>query len=92
VPLPPGALLTSSEVIALLRISRSLFFALVADGEIEVLRLGRRGSRRKRVLVPRESLDRYLAQLRAAGAPRAATVDPDAILARIRSGGSRGSP
>ena len=46
--------LTAEESAKFLRIGRSLFFDLVRDGRIRVLRLGRR------TLVTREELDRVM--------------------------------
>jgi len=66
---PEALLLTVLEAARLLRVSRNLAYELVAQGRLPHIRLGRR------VLIPRRSLEVWLAQ--EAGVP----VDPPAMVA-----------
>jgi len=90
--LAPGSWLPVKEALALLPIGRALMYRLIGEGQIRAIRVASAGSMRGRLLVERRGIEEYIERRLAAAVPRQVKLDPDAILARIRSGGSRGSP
>ena len=57
----PGDLLTIRQALAILPVSRSTIYQLVADREIRSFRVG------KRILIRREDLDAFISQSRVRG-------------------------
>lgn len=78
--LPPSqpVLLTTSQVLERVPVSESKLYRMIHSGELPAKRLGRR------YVIALADLDRWLSQLPDAS-NLAASIDPDAILARVRS-------
>ncbi len=66
--LDPGDLVTIREALELVPVSRSLLYALVAQGQIPSIRVGRAGSRRRRILIAKADLLVFIEKSRAGGA------------------------
>jgi excisionase family DNA binding protein len=79
-----ATLLTIEEVRDHLRISRSLAYKLCEEGTLPSIRVASAGSRRGRLLVHRDDLDRYVARLWGEAGARPTRVDVDAIRDRVR--------
>lgn len=83
----PGDIISLSEALRLLPISKGLMLRLLADGSIPHIRVRAIGSRRGRVLIERAGLEGYVATLLQPGAPREVKVDVDKIRAEVRARG-----
>ena len=66
--LNPGDLLTVREALAIVPVSRSLLYSLIAASKIPSVRVGGAGSRRGRILVAQVDLERFIKQSRVGGA------------------------
>ncbi len=82
-----GDLLTVAEALRILPIGKSKLYALLADGEIEHVRVPSTGGRRARLFIPRAALEAFVERHRVgARGRRVAPVDADDILRRVRGG------
>jgi Helix-turn-helix domain len=89
----PGDLLTAVQVQQVLPIGRSSLYRLIDAGHLEVVRIPSVGSRSGRVLILRESLDRFIS-LNRSGRRRAVvqadSTSSEEIAARVLQGGGKG--
>ncbi len=83
-PLAEGDLLTIPAALRLLPVSRSMLYALIAEGQIPAVRVRSAGSRRPRLLVHRDDLAAYVARARQAATRAPTRPDADALLAKVR--------
>lgn len=86
--LKEGDLLTLQQGLRLLPVGRATLYRLVGEGALPSIRVSSAGCRRGRILLFRRGIEDYVEKQRVGSPPPApARIDPDALLARVRSGG-----
>ena len=63
-----GDLLTIRQALEIMPVSKSLLYELVAQGRIPAVRVRTLGSRRGRILIARQGLEKFVKQSRVGGA------------------------